>query len=219
MKKIKVIGSILLLLGALSGCSATVEHNTKSDADQPIQLQNKIEFAEQYITAQGTDYRLSETGSLTFSSAEQPDEHFPTLIVDPKKTYQTIVGFGGALTDASAETFYKLSKRNQEKIISAYFSTTEGIGYNLFRTHINSCDFSSESYAYCETYGDINLDHFTINRDKKYRIPLIKTALENAGENFNLLASPWSPPAWMKTNNHMLQGGKLKPEYFQTWAD
>jgi glucosylceramidase len=219
MKRIKIIGSGLLLVGVLSGCSATAEHNKKSDADQPMQLQNKIEFAEQYITARGTNHRLSNTGRLTFSSAEQPDEHFPTLIIDPAKTCQTIVGFGGALTDASAETFYKLSKKNQEKIVSAYFSATEGIGYNLFRTHINSCDFSSESYAYSETYGDINLDHFSINRDKKYRIPLIKTALENAGENFKLLASPWSPPAWMKTNNHMLRGGKLKPEYYQSWAD
>jgi len=89
----------------------------------------------------------------------------------------------------------------------------------LCRTNINSCDFSSDSYAYTETDGDVSLEHFSIEHDRKYKIPLIKAAIERSGNDVRLFASPWSPPAWMKTNNNMLRGGKLKPEYYQSWAD
>jgi glucosylceramidase len=140
-------------------------------------------------------------------------------MLNAKKTFQTIEGFGGALTDASAETFYKLPVEKQKEILQAYFDQEKGIGYSLCRTHINSCDFSSESYAYSEVEGDITLNHFSIQHDKKYRIPLMQAALEMSAGNLKFFASPWSPPAWMKTNNNMLDGGKLKPEYFQSWAD
>ena len=65
--------------------------------------------------------KLSQLDDLKFESNDQPDEHFPTIMIDPKKTFQSIVGFGGSLTDASSETFYKLSKENQERILTAYF--------------------------------------------------------------------------------------------------
>jgi glucosylceramidase len=140
-------------------------------------------------------------------------------MIDAKKTFQTIEGFGGAITDASAETFYKLPADKQKEILNAYFNPTEGIGYSLCRTHINSCDFSSESYAYSEVEGDVDLKNFSISHDMQFRIPLIKAAIEKTSGKLTFFASPWSPPAWMKTNNNMLQGGKLKPEYFQAWAN
>src|SRR5690606_6317646 len=98
------------------------------------------------------------------------------------------------------------------------FSKTEGIGYTLARTHINSCDFSSFSYTYVKD-NDKDLKTFNIAQDEKYRIPLIKAATAMAGGNLPLYVSPWSPPAWMKDNNNMLQGGKLLPEYRQAWAN
>lgn len=193
--------------------------------DVVIQSQEKSSFkldlksAKQYITAKGTDYRLTELENINFETFSQPDEFYPTLMLDPGKTFQTIEGFGGAITDAAAETFYKLPEAKQKEILTAYFDQDEGIAYNLFRTHINSCDFSSESYAYSEVDGDTGLEHFTIEHDLKHRIPLIKRAQSLVGKEFRLLASPWSPPAWMKTNNNMLQGGQLKKEFYQTWAD
>ncbi|MGA9780382.1 MAG: glycoside hydrolase family 30 protein, partial [Verrucomicrobiia bacterium] len=94
----------------------------------------------------------------------------------------------------------------------------KGIGYTLGRTSINSCDFSSESYTYV-TNDDTTLASFDIRHDLKYRIPFIKEVLATAGrKNFTLFASPWSPPAWMKNNDDMLHGGKLKPEFYQAWA-
>lgn len=174
--------------------------------------------AKWYLTAKDTEDRLAQKEELVFESLPQPDENFATIMVDPDKKFQVIEGFGGALTDASAETFYKLPENKRKEILEAYFTRDKGIGYSLCRTHINSCDFSSESYAYDEVPGDTMLKHFSIDHDKKYRIPFIKAALKTAGKDIKLFASPWSPPAWMKTNNHMLQGGKLKPEYLNAWA-
>src|SRR6202012_1354248 len=86
------------------------------------------------------------------------------------------------------------------------------------RTHIQSCDFSSESYSYIKE-GDVALKTFDVSHDEKYRIPFIKEAIAAAGGKLTLFASPWSPPAWMKTNNDVLHGGKLKPEYQDSWAN
>lgn len=175
--------------------------------------------AEVYVTAKATNDRITKKEPLTFLPLEQPDEHTPTIILDKDKTFQTLVGIGGALTDASAETFYKLPAQQQQEILTAFFDKEKGIGFTLCRTNIHSCDFSSASYTYAEVPGDTNLKHFRIAPDLKYKIPFIKAAFARAGSEFKLFASPWSPPAWMKTNNDMLHGGKLRPEYNQTWAN
>jgi glucosylceramidase len=102
--------------------------------------------------------------------------------------------------------------------LRAYFDVEEGHGYTLCRTHINRCDFSLGNYAYSEVDGDVQLEHFDIARDRQALIPLIQAAQEVAGGRVNLLASPWSPPAWMKTNGQMNYGGQLRPEYRDVWA-
>lgn len=175
--------------------------------------------AEVYVTAKATNDRITKKGPLNFVSLEQPDEHIPTIILDKDKTFQTLAGIGGALTDASAETFYKLPAKQQQEILTAFFDRTLGLGFSLCRTNIHSCDFSSASYTYAEVPGDTGLKHFSIAPDLKYKIPFIKAAFAKAGNELKLFASPWSPPAWMKTNNDMLHGGKLRPEYNQTWAN
>jgi glucosylceramidase len=177
-----------------------------------------------YVTAPGTDAApaqlLSERGFHPFEPLEQPDENFPTIIIDDAKTFQTIEGFGGAFTDAAATTFGKLPKAAQEAFLKACFDPVEGNGYTLCRTTIHSCDYSEDMYTYDDTPGDKELKDFSIKHDMKDRIPFIKRAMAVAGKDkLRLYASPWSPPGWMKTNGEMLHGGKLKPEYFQTWAD
>jgi glucosylceramidase len=171
-----------------------------------------------YVTAKDTGQRLAKAGNVELADSPPINEKEAYIFVDPSKKFQTVLGIGGALTDASAETFYKLSEDKQREILTAYFDPQNGIGYTLGRTHIHSCDFSSESYSYV-TNGDTHLDSFDISHDLKYRIPFIKAALATAGKNnFTLFASPWSPPAWMKDNDDMLHGGKLKPEYYESWA-
>jgi glucosylceramidase len=171
-----------------------------------------------YVTAKDTGQKLAKTEDLNFVDLPQPTEKQQTVFVDSSKSYQTVLGIGGALTDASAETFYKLPKDKQREVLEAYFDPEKGIGYSLGRTHIHSCDFSSESYTYVAE-GDKALASFDISHDLKYRVPFIKEVLATAGRNnFTLFASPWSPPAWMKDNDDMLHGGKLKPECYAAWA-
>src|SRR5664279_722355 len=171
-----------------------------------------------YTTADSTAYRLTATDTLKFKELIQPVETQVCIFTNPEKTFQTFLGIGGALTDASAETFSKIPAAKQAELLQAYYDTKKGIGYTLARTNINSCDFSSGSYTYV-TEGDKELKSFKIDHDMQCRIPLIKKAIEAAGGKLTLFISPWSPPGYMKDNNDMLHGGKLKPEYYQSWAD
>ncbi|MFZ2283442.1 MAG: glycoside hydrolase family 30 beta sandwich domain-containing protein [Lutibacter sp.] len=171
-----------------------------------------------YTSAHNTDLKLSLTDSVEFNDFKQPLETESAILVDPSKQFQTFLGIGAALTDASAETFYKLSKENQDRFMEAYYSVDKGIGYSLGRTIIHSCDFSSESYTYIDE-GDADLKTFNIEHDRKYRLPFTKLAIAAAGGKLTMYASPWSPPAFMKTTNNMLKGGKLKPEFYQPWAN
>jgi glucosylceramidase len=209
--------SALVTLSLTYSCRKPI-HETLLQIEKSIPVR-QLKTADIYITAMNTDYRLTGLPSVTLKESDPPDEFNPAVMIDPHKTFQTIEGFGGALTDAAAETFYKLPGEKQDEIITAYFNADRGIGYTLCRTHINSCDFSSESYDYAPSAGDTMLSGFNVDHDKKFRIPLIKRAQQATGNALKLFASPWSPPAWMKTNNSMVKGGKVKPVYYQTWAN
>ncbi|GEP49409.1 glycosyl hydrolase [Flavobacterium noncentrifugens] len=171
-----------------------------------------------YTTAENTKLRLSETGTAVFTASKQPLETEPSIFVNPKKQFQTFMGIGGAITDASAEVYAKLPKDQQKELIDAYYSQQKGIGYSLIRTTIHSSDFSSSSYTYVAE-NDKELKTFNIDHDRKFRIPLIKEALKTADKQTQLYASPWSPPAFMKDSKSMLKGGKLAPDSYQSWAN
>lgn len=191
---------------------------TAFEGPEPPEL-GRIEAREitVHTTAAGTDHRLSVTDTLQFKPFGQPLETQTCVFVDPARRSQRILGIGGALTDASAEVFAKLPPARQRELLDAYFHPDKGIGYTIARTNIHSCDFSSGSYTYVDE-GDAALTSFSVSHDKRFRIPFIKQALATAGGRLTLFASPWSPPAFMKTNNNMLRGGKLKPEFRQAWA-
>jgi glucosylceramidase len=139
------------------------------------------------------------------------------IILNPDEKFQTITGFGGAFTESSAYLVNKLSYANRKKIMNAYFGA-DGANYSLTRTHINSCDFSLKHYAYAMVDGDKNLDYFSIEEDKKNNlIPMILEAKALSKEGFKIIASPWTSPPWMKDNKNWV-GGKLLPEYYDTWA-
>ena len=171
-----------------------------------------------YTTADKTDHRISLTDTISFKSVGQPKETQICVFVDPARQFQTFLGIGGALTDASAEVFAQLPAAKQHELLTAYFDEEHGIGYKLARTNIHSCDFSSSSYTYVDE-GDGQLKSFSIEPDRKYRIPFIKQALAATAGKLNIFASPWSPPAFMKDNQDILHGGKLKPEFHQSWAN
>lgn len=168
-----------------------------------------------FVTAQETGERLAAKAPITSS---KPGPANASIFLDDGTTFQTVVGIGGAITDAAAEVFAKLPAPKQQELITAYFDPNAGIGYSLIRTHIHSCDFSSASYTYVKD-NDASLESFDIAPDLKHRIPMIKRAMESAKNDMTIYASPWSPPAWMKSNSNMLQGGELKPEFAGAWAN
>jgi glucosylceramidase len=138
------------------------------------------------------------------------------LKIVPDEKYQTITGFGGSFTEASAYLLNKLGTENRQKVLEAYFGDS-GARYSLTRTHMNSCDFSLSNYSYAAVEGDKMLENFTIDEDRDDLIPMIKDAMAVSSEGFKILTSPWTAPPWMKDNNDW-RGGKLLPEYYDTWA-
>ena len=152
-------------------------------------------------------------------SALEPGEvdHVHQVSVYPFMKRQTIQGFGGAFTEASAWCCGQLSVEKRQQVLRAYFGD-EGLRYTMGRVHMNSCDFSLGNYACVEDPEDEKLESFTAERDEKYMIPMILEAQDIAGRPIDLMLSPWSPPAFMKTNGEMNHGGSLKPEYRGRWA-
>ena len=209
MKIVRVV--ILIISIYLVGCTSRMK--------EPLPPQTTpFSSCEAYRTARGTDYRLSRIEDLKFEDFGQPKEAQPFVYVDENITFQTFEGIGGAITDASAETFAKLPQRRQQELLKAYFDQEEGIGYTVARVNIAGCDFSDSSYDYVAE-DDTLLESFTIEHDEKFRIPLILSIRNDYVKNLLVFASPWSPPAWMKSNNNVLGGGVLLDKYKQVWAN
>lgn len=138
------------------------------------------------------------------------------IALHPEEKFQTITGIGGSFTEASAYLLQQLGPANRAAILEAYFGKN-GARYSLTRTHINSCDFSRSHYSYAPVAGDKDLLHFSIKEDQEDLIPMIKAAQEISEDGFLIIASPWTAPPWMKDNGDW-RGGKLLPEYHETWA-
>ena len=163
-------------------------------------------------------YRTSKNKRELFLESkplENVSDAYEEIVINPNEKYQTLLGFGGALTSASQEVLSKMSKDMQEEVLNAVFSSN-GLNYSLIRLSINSCDFSSEIYDYLG--GNKDLKAFSLSKEDR-TISYIKKIEEIHKGPINILASPWSAPAYMKSNHNMLEGGKLLKEYYQDWAD
>lgn len=164
--------------------------------------------------------KLQEVENLQFHpdkpGPEGQEEHILNLYDEVH--YQEILGFGGAMTEATTLNLTRVEESLQKKVLELYFDKEKGIGYNFCRSTINSCDFSEDFYSYDDVEGDFSLEHFDIAHDKETILPMLKEAGKVA-EDLLLYATPWSPPAWMKTNGKMSKGGKLKKECWEVWAN
>jgi glucosylceramidase len=206
--------SIPILLLAMYSCNIKPanlpkEQSVKSTSPAKAQI---------FVTAKDTTLRLTQMSDVLFEDFGQPLETQICVFVDPAKTFQTMIGIGGALTDASAEVFAKLPAQAQKEFLTAYYDSKKGIGYKFARTNIASCDFSSDTYGYIADKDSL-LTTFNVAHDEKFKIPFIKQAIAAADGTLPLFVSPWSPPAWMKDNNDVLHGGKLLLKYSQAWAN
>ena len=168
-----------------------------------------------FLTARDTGARLTEQPALPSQDGEPG---LPTVMVNTGRMFQQIEGFGGAFTESSAVNWLALGTERRQQVLEAYFDPARGHGYSLCRVHMGSCDFALGNYAHAEVDDDMALASFTIERDRQALLPFIRAAQQVAGAPIKLLASPWSPPAWMKTSGRMNGGGTLRPECRRAWA-
>ena len=143
-----------------------------------------------------------------------------TITVDSSRKYQSIVGFGGAFTDAACYVLQAMPSDKRQALLQQLFGSPESgedrLGLNFCRTCIGSSDYATRLYSYDEGDADPELKRFSIAHDEQYILPVIKEALAINNEIF-LYSSPWSPPGWMKSNNSML-GGAMRRQYMPAYA-
>ena len=169
------------------------------------------------LSARDGGARLSEQAALMLVDGLDAGD-LPQLMVNSARRFQTLEGFGAAFTEAAAVTWAALPEEQGQALLRDYFDPVSGHGYSLCRVHMNSCDFALGNYAHVDVAGDVALESFNIDRDRQALLPMIKAALKTAARPIRLLASPWSPPAWMKSNGQMNQGGRLLPQFANAWA-
>jgi glucosylceramidase len=145
---------------------------------------------------------------------------YPTITVDSTQSYQTVDGFGFALTDGSADLINGLPTSQRQALLRELFSTdNNAIGISYLRISIGASDLSAQVFSYDDMPAgqtDINLQHFSLSYDTINLIPVLKEILA-INPHIKILGSPWSPPTWMKDNNNSV-GGSLLPQYYGVYA-
>lgn len=177
-------------------------------------MMNKAVMYTTIFDKEGIRETTYETGLIPDSKAQE----MYVVNLYPQKKYQTIEGFGAALTESAGYTLARMSKEKQQEVIEAFYGKS-GIGYTLGRVHMDSCDFSISNYCAVEQPDDPQFSDFNLDRDAKYVQPLIKMAEQALGKHVYLLLSPWSPPAFMKETGVRNGGGHLRKECYQAYAD
>lgn len=168
-----------------------------------------------YTTTYPQERKHVETHALPFI----PDDGVENEVLNlyPQMQFQTFEGFGGAFTDAAGYVFSQMPQALQSQLINAYYGQ-DGIGYVLGRTHLDSCDFSLEHYEAAIRDAQGNITGLDLDRGNRYILPMLLAAQEALGKPIPLMAAPWSPPDYMKTNGQRNGGGTLKAEYYAPYA-
>lgn len=194
----------------LSGLSVSATA-TPAQAGPPGTVQS-------WVTDLSTSQRLAPQPAVKFIGA--PTASGSTIVVDPTRSYQTMNGFGAAMTEASAYVLTKnLTTAEMNKAMASLFSPSAGIGLSMMRDPMGSSDESLTHYSYDDMPAgqtDPTLAHFSVAKDAAYVIPRIAQA-QQLNPHLRLIASPWSPPGWMKTSGSMT-GGTLLPQYYDAYA-
>ena len=197
-------------------------NSTYCDTIEPIDdtIDKKLNYQE-YVTSRA-EFRL-EKFIFQFENQRSPLFGSLRLTINRKKLFQTIFGFGGAITDATSLNINKLSKNSVSNFLSSYFEKT-GLEYNILRVPMAGTDFSNRTYTYDDSLNDFDLKNFSLSyEDTELKIPFIQSALKQSRKKIKLFASAWSAPPWMKKNNDFKGKGILigpaGGKYYQTWAN
>jgi len=182
---------------------------------KPKSLRNEVAC---WLTSPGTStYLKKENVALNFTNASNS---YPTINIDSTLRFQTMDGFGFAMTGGSAYLINKLATTDRSNLVKELFSNdSSSIGINYLRISIGASDLNSNVFSYDDIVSentDTTLQYFDIKPDTYDLIPVLKSVIA-INPNIKILGSPWSAPAWMKTNKSS-KGGSLKPEYFGVYA-
>jgi glucosylceramidase len=166
-----------------------------------------------YLTTGDRAHLLERQPDLRFGKAE--DTKLPTIEVDESKRYQQILGFGAALTDASAWLLqHRLSDTRRDSLLQELFSPEKGIGLGFLRIDMGASDFALRQYSYDDTPPVTN---FSIDADRAETLPILKR-MRAINPELEIMASPWSAPGWMKTTGSMIKG-TLRPDAYESYAE
>lgn len=168
-----------------------------------------------WITSGDQTRLLQQQGTVSFgtNSGSNPS----TVTINAGTTYQTMDGFGYTLTEGSCEVISGMAATQQNQLLNDLYNPVTGLNASVVRISIAASDLSSSSYSYNETSGDVNMNNFSLNGpDLTYLIPILKKILI-INPNIKILATPWSAPRWMKTNNSWV-GGSLQTQYYAAYA-
>jgi glucosylceramidase len=210
----KAIGSLLAAGAIVAAAGAGGLSATAAAAPAPPATSAHVWIT----TANGVD-KLSDLGSVDFSTAPSTA---PTVVVDPTLTYQTMQGFGGAITDSSASVLYGLPAAQRAAVLASLFDPRTGDGLDYLRQPIGASDFvTTAPYTYDDLPAgqtDYDLRHFSVAHDQAQILPLLRQA-RALNPRLQIIATPWSPPAWMKTTGTLI-GGRLidDPRIYRSYA-
>jgi len=168
-----------------------------------------------FITSGDQTRLLQQQSAVSFgtNSGTNPS----TITINAGTTYQTMDGFGYTLTEGSCEVISGMAATQQNQLLNDLYNPVTGLNASVVRISIAASDLSSSSYSYNETSGDVNMNNFSLNGpDLNYLIPIIKK-IKLINPNIKILATPWSAPRWMKTNNSWI-GGSLQTQYYAAYA-
>ena len=172
-----------------------------------------------WVTTPDGTQRLSDRGSVEFRAGGSPNL---TISVDPSRSYQTMDGFGASITDSSAHVLSRLDGRTRRATMKRLFSPSEGAGLSFLRQPMGASDFvAGDFYTYDDLPAgrtDYDMSKFSIAHDREEIIPLLRQALA-LNPRLKVIGSPWSAPAWMKTNGSLI-GGRLidDPRIYAAYA-
>ena len=201
----------LLLAGSVSACKSHAPSSSESTATKAAALQPQV-----WLTDPAAQLLFSEQRY----AAPRASANLPVIQVNDSQRFQEMDGFGCTLTGGSAMVLHRMEPAARKALLQELFDTTGAhIGISYLRISIGASDLDEKPFSYNDLPAgqtDTALAHFSLAPDRIYLLPVLKEIL-SINPHIKIMGSPWSPPAWMKTNGDT-RGGSLLPQYANTYA-
>ena len=211
----RILLATIAFLPVVTACGTVASISSRTD---PADGAERGRVAQVWLTTGSRTHLLSREPDLLFRSSAAPED--VVIDVDDRTTYQTMVGFGAAVTDASAYPLDQTLGSRRDAVLRELFDPKSGLGLSFMRVPMGASDFSSTHYSYDDMpagRSDDALTRFSIDADRRYKLPVLRRALA-LNPQLRLVASPWSAPAWMKSNGSLIQG-TLRPDSYGAFAE